>query len=871
MMGRRAWWIAAVLVAWQANVQAQEAGDADGSVPPAVAADPPQGQSAEEGEPSANEEAAPEADRPEIEPPPEMPLPEPEPEQPPLSDEYGFLPLEVYKIDSSISTPRTADLTGNGRLDVVVFNADANRVDLLLQRDEGQPIPDSVAPSRPNQLASSQRLQHERVPLDRPVSSGDDLILADVNGDGRPDLVHTSRDELVVRLNQGTDDRGVPEWSPSVLMRLRESGIGGSWRLAHATLDGQDRSSVFAMSGQETLILTADDEAQFDQPRRLSNTASTLTRLWVADLDGDGRKDLIFYDSSDDEFPLVVRLATQHGEFGPEHRLKIPPPRALDILDLDGKAGAEVLLLERATGRLRVYSLRWRETPDVVLQPLVQYGLPNSSNTPRAFGVGDIDGDGRDDVVLADTTEALMHVFLQDKDGGLRARQEFPGLLGISSLAIAATNRGGRSELYLASEREKVLATSRWQKGRLTFPEVLPLANTSETPVAVAVADLEGDGRAELVYTTHERAGARQTLRLRALRHDRDDGWTPADFADTEAVELDSTRLRAAPRQIVALDADRDGRDDLLLLGDRAPLTYLGTSPLGIPQWTEGVGDRLGEASPLQVTVARVGGYSIFVANRGFSRRFGLDATGRWVVRDQYNANAAGADIVATAVMNIGEREPVIVLVDSGTRRLRLLRREDGLYRPWRTMPLPSLAIQGVATADLNGDGRDDLVLLGGDRMLVSFSGEGHFALTETSHFESELETGRPSNFVVGDLGGGREPEVALVDTGENRIELITLRDGRWASALRFRVFETAPSQTGGGEPRASLVADLTGNGLDDLLLIAQDRVLIYRQDPGVEEDPADDESAKSDEAPSDDEAGGSEAAASDSDDESDG
>ena len=54
--------------------------------------------------------------------------------------------------------------------------------------------------------------------------------------------------------------------------------------------------------------------------------------------------------------------------------------------------------------------------------------------------------------------------------------------------------------------------------------------------------------------------------------------------------------------------------------------------------------------------------------------------------------------------------------------------------------------------------------------------------------------------------------------------------------ALAFKLFESKgisereQSQT---EPRESLIADVTGDGLDDLVLLSHDRVLVYPQDDG--------------------------------------
>jgi hypothetical protein len=781
-----------------------------------------------------NRPATPDMPEPDLTPEPMMP--EPETAQPPLADQYGFLPLEIYKIDPDIRRLTSADIDGTGTQDLVVLNVNKNRIDFLLQR-VGETAPKEEVPQTVNALSDSARLRHETLPLDRPLTATDDLLLADLNGDRLPDIVHTTRNELVWRLNEGPDpESGMPRFGASRTVRLSEGAGSATWKLAHGDLTGDGRDEVVALGGNETLVLQPDADGHLGRPDRMTNTSDRIAHVWIADLNGNGRNDLVFFDATNDEAPLIVRFADEQRRLGPEHRLVVPPARAIELVDLDGKPGQEIVLLERSTGRMRTYTLAAPAATDDLLQPAVQFGLPSASSG-RAFGYGDLDGDGLTDVVLADGNTATMSVFLQSKSGGLLERVEFPGLTGIASMVVDDANSDGRSEIYLTSERERVVAVSRWMNGRLTFPEVLPSNHGSETPVGIGTADLDGDGRTELIFSTYERVGARLTSRLRKLAYDRDEGWQAAEFASGDAVTLDANKVRSAPSDIVALDADRDGRDDLVLLGERSPILYLSTSASGVPQWIESQGERLGEGGVPQVTISKLGGWAIFVAAKSFSRRFGLDATGRWAVRDQYNAESPSADITATALLRTArEDNPHIVLIDSGTKRLRILKRDDGLYRPWQALPMTTLTLKDLATADFNGDGQDDLLLVGTDRLALHLSGEASPELQETGYFETEVEKGKPSDFVAGDLGGAGEPEIALVDTGENRIELVTLRDDQWKSALRFRIFETAPSQSGGGEPRESLVTDINTDGLADLIFLAHDRVLIYRQDDGAGE-----------------------------------
>jgi hypothetical protein len=300
-----------------------------------------------------------------------------------------------------------------------------------------------------------------------------------------------------------------------------------------------------------------------------------------------------------------------------------------------------------------------------------------------------------------------------------------------------------------------------------------------------------------------------------------------------DAVPLE--KLRTAPGEMLAVDADRDGRSDLMLLANNAPLTFLATDARGVPQVVDtGASSRLGNVSPGKVTVGELDGQAILITDKNFTRRVRLDAKGLWSVVDQYNAESFDAAITGSALIDLdGDGKREIVLVDTGTKRLRFLKQQNGVYRPWKDLPTGSLNVDNVFVGDFNGDGRDDLLLSGADRFGVAYAGQAGAKLEPIGSFETQIKDSKPADLIVGDLGGGSELEIAVIDHQQHRVELITPRGGDWKSAFTFKVFETTERAGAGAEPRELAVADVTGDGLDDLIMIVHDRVLLYPQDGG--------------------------------------
>ncbi|MCU6550970.1 FG-GAP repeat domain-containing protein, partial [Klebsiella pneumoniae] len=85
------------------------------------------------------------------------------------------------------------------------------------------------------------------------------------------------------------------------------------------------------------------------------------------------------------------------------------------------------------------------------------------------------------------------------------------------------------------------------------------------------------------------------------------------------------------------------------------------------------------------------------------------------------------------------------------------------------------------------------------------------------------------------DLNGDRRPDLVAIDPDRHVVEVLTATEaGEWRSRLHFQVFETDEHYQGRKgqpqEPRETVVADVTGDGKNDLVLLVHDRVLIYPQ-----------------------------------------
>ncbi|MGE3821258.1 MAG: FG-GAP repeat domain-containing protein, partial [Isosphaeraceae bacterium] len=227
----------------------------------------------------------------------------------------------------------------------------------------------------------------------------------------------------------------------------------------------------------------------------------------------------------------------------------------------------------------------------------------------------------------------------------------------------------------------------------------------------------------------------------------------------------------------------------------------------------------------------------VLVAQNTFARNLLLDRAGKWQVNDQYNTGRGSAQVVGVSALDTtGDGAKDVILLDRSSRSLVYLERKDGVYRPVGTLPIGPIDFQGMHVGDFDGDGRDDLLVAGTDRFAVVLTGKKGQRLRTIASYESNRRDARLADLIVGDLNGDKYPDVVLIDTEEHFVELATFSGKADLNrALAFRVFERKSFRAGAGstEPRDLTLGDVDGDGLQDLILIVHDRILIYRQDPG--------------------------------------
>ena len=102
--------------------------------------------------------------------------------------------------------------------------------------------------------------------------------------------------------------------------------------------------------------------------------------------------------------------------------------------------------------------------------------------------------------------------------------------------------------------------------------------------------------------------------------------------------------------------------------------------------------------------------------------------------------------------------------------------------------------------------------------------------------FQSDMRKIQHRGVDTGDFNSDGRPDLFCIDPSKNLIEFFRLSEDEqeWESVLHFQIFEknlhVRGERSAQPEPREGVVADLNGDGKDDLVLLVHDRLLHYYQ-----------------------------------------
>jgi autotransporter-associated beta strand protein len=472
------------------------------------------------------------------------------------------------------------------------------------------------------------------------------------------------------------------------------------------------------------------------------SVGSAPAAVAVAHLTHDGHPDLI----TANVFGTVsILLGNGNGTFSTAQNIAVGTiPSSLAVADLTGNGELDLIAADSFASDVNVLMGNGNGT----FQPALNFAVGSS---PSFVAVADLNGDGHPDIITANQSSNSLSVLLGNGDATFKPAVNFTVGIGPSSVAVAELYGDGHPDLIAANYASDNVSLLQGN-GDGTFKAAQNFA-VGGNPSSLAVADVNADGQPDVLTAN------RNTGTVSLLLGNGHGGFQAA---------LNLT-VGGNPSSLAVADVNGDGHPDLITANYQSG----------------------------NVNVLLGNGDGTFMP----ATNYFCDAHASAVAVADINGDGSPDLVVANEAM----AGYVSVLLNNSAAPFAL--------KPAQTFPAGAPPT-GIKTADVNGDGKPDLIVqnylgFGSDAVSVLLgNGDGTFQAPITTKAYSYL-----ASFAVADLNGDGKPDLVTSETyccgysGGNFSVHLGNGNGTFKSATNYY---------GGYSPL--LVADFNGDGHPDLL-----------------------------------------------------
>ncbi len=340
-----------------------------------------------------------------------------------------------------------------------------------------------------------------------PVGKGPrSIVICDVNGDGKPDLLVANGEgsTLTVLLDDGAGRFVEAKGSPFPAGNgPNDLGVGDFNRdgKLDVVIANHDRKflTVLLGDGRGGFVAAAGSPVSVTSRPHVHGVAT-------GDFNGDGNLDLVT--ESWGEQKVTVIFGDGRGGFtspGVQFPVGHMPYQRVRAADVNGDGCADIVTTNFAEGTVTVLLGDKRGG----FHPAS--GSPFAcGKSPFGVAIGDVNGDGKPDLVIGNwsgqpsqSENDGVNVLLGDGRGGFTPMRGSPFTAGSapSTLALGDVNGDGVTDVVVANYTGDNVTVFLAGEGTLRRAATLPCGHR---PDGVAVGDLNGDGKADIVVANSE-------------------------------------------------------------------------------------------------------------------------------------------------------------------------------------------------------------------------------------------------------------------------------------------------------------------------------------------------------------------------------
>jgi hypothetical protein len=529
------------------------------------------------------------------------------------------------------------------------------------------------------------------------------------------------------------------------------------------------------------------------------NFATGATALGVAagDLDGDGKQDLAVTNQGAATVS-VLRNTSIIGtiSFAAKVDFAVGTTTSYPFIgDLDGDGKPDLAVANQGAGTVSVLRNTSSGAGNISFAPKVDYTVGAS---PNFDFIGDLDSDGKPDLAVSNVSSASISTF---------RNTSVPGTISFAAKVDFATGTipYGLSMCDLDGDSKLDLVTANWLgnnistlrntsvSGTISFAAKVDFGVTL-TPHGIAAGDLDGDGRPDLVVTNTAPSNKISVLINTS---------TTGTISFAPKVDYAVTNN---PYGVVTGDLDGDGKLDIASsntssnsvsvlrnIGSASSISFISFTP---------------ESGPIGTTVT--------IAGTGFSTTLSDNI----VLMGATEAIVSAATATSlTVTVPLGTNYQYITVTNLSTNATAYSQKPFVPTLGCNPATFsPKVDVSGGAMSveiyDVDGDGKPDLVLPDYFNNVVCVSRNtgtsGTISFAPKVDFASNVQ---PNDVALGDLDGDGKLDMAVVHTGASSVS--TYKNTSIPGSISF---EPKVDFAAGTQPDGVKIIDFDGDGKPDIV-----------------------------------------------------
>ena len=331
------------------------------------------------------------------------------------------------------------------------------------------------------------------------------LAIADIDGDGKPDLVLVNSLTNSVSIFLNTSTAGFSTFAPPVDIPTGP----GPYAVAIGDLDGDGKPDVVVTNygggaGNTATILRNKSTAHIVSfsPQANITTGTGPQGVVIGDLDGDGKPDVAVANSNSNNV-MVFHNTSPGGTItfaAPVNLTAANNPGSLCIGDIDGDGKPDLAVTNLNSNNISVFRNTFPSPGTVSFSVGVFF---TAGGQPSSVSIGDLDNDGKPDLAVANLAGNSVTLFRNTASLGVINPSSLFNNGTIStgtqpnSVSIGDIDGDGKPDLVVANSGSNTISVFK-NTSTMTFaPQVT--FSTEVQPISLSIGDIDMDGRPDVV------------------------------------------------------------------------------------------------------------------------------------------------------------------------------------------------------------------------------------------------------------------------------------------------------------------------------------------------------------------------------------